>query len=200
MAHLALLFLLLTTIFSWLQHAQELIKEIAVLELEVVYLEQYLLSLYRKKFDQQISSLPTVEERSNWTAVMPKENFGEVGGYDAISEKEDRVIHSSPLMLPRNSSANPPEWIDLRGSQKLLDSSIHRSHSSLSQNSAYLTRTPPKAVDSYHSLPLSMLEVTSHESIGATLERSLAFFLVLVLIVFLYAVVNIVGFNESGAT
>ncbi|GMI68870.1 hypothetical protein HRI_000556300 [Hibiscus trionum] len=37
--------------------ATELIKEIAVLELEVVYLEQYLLSLYRKAFDLKVSSI-----------------------------------------------------------------------------------------------------------------------------------------------
>ncbi|CAG7907051.1 unnamed protein product [Brassica rapa] len=37
--------------------ATELIKEIAVLELEVSHLEQYLLSLYRKAFDQQSSSV-----------------------------------------------------------------------------------------------------------------------------------------------
>ncbi|XP_057951913.1 uncharacterized protein LOC131146341 isoform X5 [Malania oleifera] len=46
--------------------ASELIKEIAVLELEVVHLEQHLLSLYRKAFDQQLSSLsppPAKDER-----------------------------------------------------------------------------------------------------------------------------------------
>ncbi|CAH8381765.1 unnamed protein product [Eruca vesicaria subsp. sativa] len=37
--------------------ATELIKEIAVLELEVSHLEQYLLTLYRKAFDQQSSSV-----------------------------------------------------------------------------------------------------------------------------------------------
>ncbi|XP_010417116.1 PREDICTED: uncharacterized protein LOC104702894 [Camelina sativa] len=45
----------------------ELIKEIAVLELEVSHLEQYLLSLYRKAFDQQTSSLspPTSKQHSS---------------------------------------------------------------------------------------------------------------------------------------
>ncbi|CAE6004718.1 unnamed protein product [Arabidopsis arenosa] len=44
----------------------ELIKEIAVLELEVSHLEQYLLSLYRKAFDQQTSSVspPTSKQQS----------------------------------------------------------------------------------------------------------------------------------------
>ena len=38
------------------QPATELIKEISVLELEVGHLEQYLLSLYRQAFDQQVTS------------------------------------------------------------------------------------------------------------------------------------------------
>ncbi|KAK9287563.1 hypothetical protein L1049_015984 [Liquidambar formosana] len=42
----------LTNEIPMLKPAQNLIKEIAVLELQVVYLEQYLLSLYRKTFDQ----------------------------------------------------------------------------------------------------------------------------------------------------
>lgn len=37
------------------QQATDLIKEIALLEMEVVHLEHYLLSLYRKAFDQQIT-------------------------------------------------------------------------------------------------------------------------------------------------
>ncbi|ESQ46309.1 hypothetical protein EUTSA_v10000068mg [Eutrema salsugineum] len=46
--------------------ATELIKEIAVLELEVSHLEQYLLSLYRKAFDQQSSSVsPTSKLQSS---------------------------------------------------------------------------------------------------------------------------------------
>ena len=53
--------------------ATELIKEIAVLELEVVYLEQYLLSLYRKAFDQQISSVsPTKDERLKSPLATPR--------------------------------------------------------------------------------------------------------------------------------
>ncbi|KAJ0076799.1 hypothetical protein Patl1_36314 [Pistacia atlantica] len=110
--------------------AKELIRDIAVLEMEVVYLEHYLLSLYRKKFDQRVSSLPTMDER---------------------------------LKLA-TSTDEGMEGNDIWGAQKLLDSGIHRSHSSLSQRSACSIRTTPplkslaKAVDSYHSLPLSMLE------------------------------------------
>lgn len=36
---------------------EELVREIALLELEVMYLEQYLLSLYRRAFDHQVLTL-----------------------------------------------------------------------------------------------------------------------------------------------
>lgn len=151
--------------FAWIQPAHELIKEIAVLELEVAYLEQHLLCMYRKKFNQQQSNPSNVEGKSKSTSVMHDEII-EVDEYDIISEKEDSIIHSSHLKFPRNSFAKPSDACnEIWGTQKLLDSSIYRSHSSLSQHSACLarispTKFPTKAVDSYHSLPLSMLEVT----------------------------------------
>ncbi|BBH09461.1 Protein of unknown function D [Prunus dulcis] len=127
---------------------KEVIKEIAVLELEVVYLERYLLSLYRKTFDQQISSE---------LSVAP--------GQDVTPENSNTVTYSDDLMSPRNSIVKPlKECNDIVEQQKLLDSSIHRTYSSLSQRSTCSTRTSPrtksraKAVDSYHSLPFSMLE------------------------------------------
>ncbi|KAH0977706.1 hypothetical protein GBA52_027425 [Prunus armeniaca] len=127
---------------------KEVIKEIAVLELEVVYLERYLLSLYRKTFDQQISSE---------LSVAP--------GQDVTPENSNTVTYSDDLMSPRNSIVKPlKECNDIVEQQKLLDSSIHRTCSSLSQRSTCSTRTSPrtksraKAVDSYHSLPFSMLE------------------------------------------
>ncbi|KAK9988163.1 hypothetical protein SO802_028402 [Lithocarpus litseifolius] len=154
--------------------AQELIKEIAMLELEVVYLEQYLLSLYRKKFDQQKSCVSTVEGRLN------KEMFRNVPEYDIMSEKEDPVTHSTHHMLPQNSIGNPlQECNDIWGTQKQLDSSIHRSHSSLSQRSACLSRTSPpmkflnKGVGSYHSLPLSMPEQAQTTTSSVSLAEHL---------------------------
>ena len=137
------------------------------MELEVVYLEQYLLSLYRKTFDRQISSVSTVDDRIKSTSTAHRRMFQEVSGDKIISKTENSVIHSSHLLSPRDSIDNPPkECNDIWGPHKLLDSSIHRSHSSLSQRSTCPIRTSPsmqtlaKAVDSYHSLPLSMLEVT----------------------------------------
>ncbi|XP_039018886.1 uncharacterized protein LOC120150701 [Hibiscus syriacus] len=58
---------------------------------------------------------------------------------------------------------NPPKkFIDVWGTKRVLDSSIFRSHSTLSRGSAYSVTSPKKnadnSVDLYHSLPLSMLE------------------------------------------
>ncbi|CAN1224979.1 hypothetical protein LINGRAPRIM_LOCUS930 [Linum grandiflorum] len=114
----------------------ELIKEIAVLELEVVYLEQYLLSLYRKAFDQQVSS----KEEGSKSADVPRPNV------------------TSTSQFCCQSQDNPSRQ------EKLLDSSVQRSQSSLSQCSAFSGRASPpadslgRAVRSCHSQPLSMIE------------------------------------------
>lgn len=138
-----------------------------MLELEIVYLEQYLFSLYRKTFDQRILSLSNLDGRLQ-SATMTREGmFPEVSHNDIVLEKENSVIQTSNPTSCGNSSGNASkECNGIWESEKLLDSGIHRSHSSLSQRSACsITTSPPlislaKAVDSYHSLPLSMLEVT----------------------------------------
>ncbi|CAI0429390.1 unnamed protein product [Linum tenue] len=134
--------------------ATELIKEIAVLELEVVYLEQYLLSLYRKAFDQQTSSVSpsSREERSKSVVTTPRLRFQDVP--------------------PRPNVMSTRENLTLQSQEKpskeklLLDSSIQRCQSSLSQCSAFPARLSPLEADSSlgrdvracHSQPLSMME------------------------------------------
>lgn len=154
--------------------------------------------MYRKKFNQQQSNPSNMEGRSKSTSVMHDEII-EVAGYDIMSEKDDSIIHSSHLKFPRNSIAKPPDaGNDIWGTRMLLDSSIHRSHSLLSQHSACLTRTSPakfptKAVDSYHSLPLSMLEVTLNVDISIPPQGNISVFLGHFLVIFLL----LVGFNDN---
>ncbi|MBA0590476.1 hypothetical protein Gorai_019181, partial [Gossypium raimondii] len=138
--------------------ATELVKEIAVLELEVVYLEQYLLSLYRKAFGQQVSSLSPSkrDERLKTPVDTPKMRFSEVSGPD----NESKVENSAILSDNHDNSWKEPNGI---GEEKLLDSSVHRCHSSLSQHSEFSGRTSPvetsaKAIRACHSQPLSMME------------------------------------------
>ncbi|CAI0554020.1 unnamed protein product [Linum tenue] len=134
--------------------ATELIKEIAVLELEVVYLEQYLLSLYRKAFDQQTSSVsPSSKEEGSKSAVTtPRLRFQNVPPRPNVMSSRDK--------LTLQSQDNPSK------EKLLLDSSIQRSQSSLSQCSAFPARLSPpeadsslgRAVRACHSQPLSMME------------------------------------------
>lgn len=150
-----------TFILLKLQPAKDLMKEIAVLELEVVYMERYLLSLYRQTFDQQASSLSTKDEREDERFKMSSDAhrgmFPAVPRNHIVSVKDnstDNASHLTSLTKECNGT-----W----GLEKLLDSSIHRCHSSISQRSIGTsppTRSIVRAIDSYHSLPLSMLEVT----------------------------------------
>ncbi|GAB2282531.1 hypothetical protein Dimus_017072 [Dionaea muscipula] len=139
----------------------ELIKEIAVLELEVVYLEQYLLSLYRKAYDQQVSSVsPTAKvQREKSSVITPRRLFEDDATVNSASKIENPSICSGPRSLSNI-------WTERRGTDmedKMLDSGVHRCHSSLSQRSTLVTRISPmdsvsRVVQPYHSQPLSMME------------------------------------------
>ncbi|KAF5752941.1 putative electron transporter [Tripterygium wilfordii] len=148
--------------------AAELIKEIAVLELEVVYLEQYLLSLYRKAFDQQISSVSpsSNDERLKSPVRTPR------GKLLGISRLINNVKRENPAIQSGfHSLENPLKDANGTGrEEKLLDSSVNRCHSSLSQHRAFSGRTSPpedslgKAVRACHSQPLSMMEYAQNAS------------------------------------
>ncbi|KVI02645.1 protein of unknown function DUF547 [Cynara cardunculus var. scolymus] len=103
--------------------ATKLIKEIAVLEYEVSHLEQYLLSLYRKAFDQQIS------------CPSPLRNVQRL---------------KSPLITPRGKylescradiSLQANSWQEANGcsgeeEDQLLDSGVQHCHSSYAQTTS----------------------------------------------------------------
>ncbi|KAL1324104.1 uncharacterized protein LOC107628929 isoform X1 [Arachis ipaensis] len=140
--------------------AKELIKEIGILELEVVYLEQHLLSLYRRRFDQQITTLSTKERRLETASDIER---GTVEG--ATLEKETTVMQYSNISPSNNNSTNceVKEYYNQLVPDTVLGSSVHRCHSELSQRSVCLVEASPehiksKTLDNYHSLPLSMLE------------------------------------------
>ncbi|KAE8703795.1 protein MIZU-KUSSEI 1-like [Hibiscus syriacus] len=118
--------------------AAELIKEIAVLELEVVYLEQYLLSLYRKAFDQKVSSISPSkgDERLKTPVDTPSKRYLEFSGPDDASKVENSAVSSG---YRENSRKEP---IGIVG-EKLLDSGVHRCHSSLSQHSLFSSWASP---------------------------------------------------------
>ncbi|ESW03866.1 hypothetical protein PHAVU_011G048300 [Phaseolus vulgaris] len=154
--------------------AKELIQEIGILELEVVYLEQYLLSLYRKRFDQQTSPLSPKERRLELASDTNKVKSA-VPRNDAISDKEISVVNCSNVISPRNSAGfHLKECNNQLELETVLDSSIHRCHSALSQRTVCSIEASPgnietkAVVDSYRSLPLSMLEQAQFAKFSST--------------------------------
>ncbi|KAI9127955.1 hypothetical protein K1719_000948 [Acacia pycnantha] len=147
---------------------KELIKEIGVLELEVVYLEQYLLSLYRKRFDHQVLSLSAKERRLE-TDSDTKKGSSSINGKGTITGKKISVSHNN-LFSPRNSVGFPLKECNKQlEPETVLDSSIHRSHSTMSQQSVCSIETSQaKALDTFHSLPLSMLEQAQSNNCSST--------------------------------
>lgn len=140
------------------KRTEDLIKEISVLEFEVVYLEKYLLSLYRKRFQGKVSNhSKTVSTKSD--SAIGKWNLSEFRAH-GISTK-----NGSSMTLPHDLGENPlKESGEFSAKETIIDSSIHRSHSSLSHRfDRSLEKTYPIGILSedanpYHSLPLSMLE------------------------------------------
>ncbi|GMH24638.1 hypothetical protein Nepgr_026481 [Nepenthes gracilis] len=143
--------------------ATKLIEEIAVLELEVVYLEQYLLSLYRKAFDQQISSLPptTKNQEATSSAMTPRRLLkGDVAVNTALKGENSTIRSSSKSLSNR--------WKEPRGVE-VADSFVHRCHSTLTRSSPI--NSAARALRSCHSQPLS---VEGYEQNAASNVISLA--------------------------
>ncbi|XP_022844826.1 uncharacterized protein LOC111367936 isoform X1 [Olea europaea var. sylvestris] len=142
--------------------ATELIKEIAVLEVEVGHLEQYLLSLYRKAFDQQMSSLSPTKKNDALKSPLatPMRRRFDFSRSDLTSAREKLAHARSNSWKEGNSQYE----------EKLVDSAVQRSHSSLSQRTTMSNRTSPpadalcKAVRACHSQPLSMMEYAQNTS------------------------------------
>lgn len=138
-----------------------MIKEIAILELEVAHLEQYLLSLYRQAFDQQVTSLsPSAkDERLKSPSTTPRGRIPEVYRPDVSSKRENFAVTSGQTLTNSLKESN------VFGEESVLDSGVHRCHSSLSQRTAFFSKTSPpaesfaRAVRACHSQPLSMMEV-----------------------------------------
>lgn len=132
----------------WFQSSKDLVKEISILEFEVKHLEKYLLSLYRKTFQKKEPSLFAADTK-------PRSN-------SSLKEQQLSSFNSTSIIAvaARASTDNPPtEFGPIFESQPLEDSNVNRSHSSLSYRTPPLYTTVNQAVDSYHSLPLGMLEV-----------------------------------------
>ncbi|CAD5319320.1 unnamed protein product [Arabidopsis thaliana] len=150
----------------------ELIKEIAVLELEVSHLEQYLLSLYRKAFDQQTSSVspPTSKQQSS---CSPKSTLrGKRLDFSRTPESrcfsfDNRL--KSPRLVEKELELKDQCFIE----KEDIDSCVRRCQSSLNQRSTFNNRiSPPEdSVFACHSQPLSIHEYIQNGSNDASLAE-----------------------------
>ncbi|XP_047155280.1 uncharacterized protein LOC124826489 [Vigna umbellata] len=159
--------------------ATELIREIAVLELEVVYLEQHLLSLYRKAFDQQLSSVsPTSKDESiKFPLTTLSARFINVSVPEILTNRECSTTPSKDHELEtqrKEQEKHEPETLGKEYNENLieenhLDSGVYRCHSSLSHCPAFTRESPPadslaRSLRACHSQPLSMLEYAQSSS------------------------------------
>ncbi|XP_008797011.2 uncharacterized protein LOC103712304 isoform X2 [Phoenix dactylifera] len=157
--------------------AKELIREIAVLELEVTYLEQYLLSLYRKALDQQISTIspPAVGERSKKQSSTQPALAQESAKLDISYNRGNPAVQSDRIQLPREWAINAEsEAYEVKSQNNLVGSGVRRCHSPLSKRAVCSARISPsaeslaRALYSCHSQPLSFLEEEQNATSGVT--------------------------------
>ncbi|URE05777.1 hypothetical protein MUK42_22786 [Musa troglodytarum] len=114
---------------------KELIREIAILELEVMHLEQYLLSLYRKAFEQQTPTLspPANGNKTKKVLGSQPESLYESAKLKIPSKKGSSRIQSSQTDVPQKWTTDSVNRdFEVKYQEKLLGSDVHRSHSSLS--------------------------------------------------------------------
>ncbi|XP_075498660.1 uncharacterized protein LOC142537025 isoform X1 [Primulina tabacum] len=144
-----------------------LIRDIAVLELEVGHLEQYLLSLYRKAFDQKIPSLSLSKKHEDLKPPIspPRRRRLDFSRSDITSA---RVKFLPQTEIPTVS--NTRKELDDSTVEKFNDSSVLCSRSSVCQYSSQGNQNSPpaeafgKALRACCSQPLSMMEYAQNNS------------------------------------
>ncbi|WOK92240.1 hypothetical protein Cni_G00931 [Canna indica] len=159
--------------------AKKLIREIAMLELEVVHLEQYLLSLYRRAFKQQIPSVsPRAVDDLKKQPLIPKSApFPGAASHNVSFRKVASTVQLSHIIHPQKSANNLLGEAFPIGSQEKHGRGIHRSHSSLvphsvcSAKGSSSVKNHTRPLKQCHTLPLSFLE---HEQSFSSRITSLA--------------------------
>lgn len=133
-------------------------------------MEQYLLSLYRKAFEQQLSPAvaPSTVEGSEKSPplITPRDRFLEaspsIKGCSDVQYIELKVDSIKKKCNEYGLETPDKECIVHHPEEKHLDSSVHRCHSSLSQYSARVSPPEEALTDSLracYSQPMSMVEV-----------------------------------------
>ncbi|WOH10029.1 hypothetical protein DCAR_0729490 [Daucus carota subsp. sativus] len=139
----------------------ELIKDISELELEVMHLEQYLLSLYRKAFDPH--QIPTISPSTKVETVKSpvtstNENFLQRSVADSTSGRKACNTQADRQFV------NPP--INVCEEEGLVDPGVLRCQSSLSQYSTTSLAAGPlgRGVHACYSQPSSMVKYAQNNA------------------------------------
>ena len=91
----------------FLQSSEDLRKEIASLEFEILRTEQYLLSLYRTAFDEQVSSFsPHTETSLVSNQFLPKSEQSDVTSVFSYHYQASPASECSSLCPPRSFQAS----------------------------------------------------------------------------------------------
>jgi hypothetical protein len=157
------------------QAANELIREIATLELEVKNMEQYLLTLYRRAFEQQAPAFSPPDRRE-----APRASVSSRSGHlreTTMAKKPcksggDAKLRSSyPLPQRRNDPLT--DCSTSARFDRAVDSDVLRCQSALSYRGVCSSRILPpehdslgRALRSCHSQPFSFLEVMIYSTIN----------------------------------
>ncbi|KAI4993448.1 hypothetical protein ZWY2020_007761 [Hordeum vulgare] len=146
---------------------EKLIKEIAVLELEVICLEQHLLTLYRQAFDQQLCSTISaydMERRNRQSARSFSGTLSETSAHDFSTPKKHQLVQSSRMVQARRSTTAALHCEPGIPQHNDSKTAIGRSHSSLLPRSICSARVSPsannlaRALKPCHTSPLTFVE------------------------------------------
>jgi hypothetical protein len=154
---------------SW-QPTEKLIKEIAVLELEVICLEHHLLTLYRQAFEQQLCSTVSTcdRERTKRSARSFSGTLSETSVLDFSTPKKHPLVQSSRMVQARRSTTAALHSEPCISQHNDSNTIIGRSHSSLLPRSICSARVSPtannlaRALKPCHTTPLSFVEVREY--------------------------------------
>uniref|UniRef100_A0A0A9CMJ7 DUF547 domain-containing protein n=1 Tax=Arundo donax TaxID=35708 RepID=A0A0A9CMJ7_ARUDO len=155
-----------------LKPAAQLIREVATLELEIKHLEQYLLTLYRKAFEQQqqqASTLPSSDahrEAAKLSVSSRSAQLDETPKVKApLRRGGDPMLHYSCPPLSKGRHGTVDDCSPSTCPRRTMDSDIGiRSQSALSFRGVCSSRISPtedslaRALRSCHSQPFSFLE------------------------------------------
>ncbi|RLN42108.1 uncharacterized protein C2845_PM01G26970 [Panicum miliaceum] len=148
--------------------ANELIREIATLELEVKNMEQYLLTLYRKAFEQQAPTFspPDNREASKASLSSPSGQLWETPmAMKSFKSREDAALRSSYPLSHKKWNDPLTDCCTSVRPDRVVDSDVLRCQSALSYRGVCSSRILPsdddslaRALRSCHSQPFSFLE------------------------------------------